>query len=171
MVNFMLQILTKIPLSVWPLFAILLLGGLRAIKTRETPLAQLLLIPSIFFVLSMMSFFEKYATDPLSVLYWILCLAIGVFIGFLHMKDIKLEFDKKKKKIKVPGSWVPLMLSMTIFSSKFLIGIMSSLMPHLKGSILFLGIELFSTIILGIIVGRAVNCLMKYRGSSMAPSV
>ena len=161
----MLQIITKIPLFVWPLFAILLLGGLRARKTSAVPIAVLLLIPSIFFGWSLFSFFGKYATNPLAILFWHLCLGVGFSIGFLHMQSLKLQFDRQKKKVEMPGSWIPLILSMSIFTSKFSIGMMSSMMPHLNGSLLFIGLELVATIILGIFGGRGVNCLIIYKAS------
>ena len=140
---FVIQIITKIPVFVWPLFAILLLGGLRARKIGSVPIAVLLLIPSIFLGWSLFSFFGKYATNPLGILFWFLCLGVGFFIGFSHMQRLKLQFDKKKKKVEMPGSWIPLMLSMSIFISKFSIGMMSSMLPHLNGSILFLGSNFF----------------------------
>lgn len=163
----MLQILTKIPVFVWPLFVILLLSGLRARKANAVPVAVLLLIPSIFFCWSFFSFFGKYATNPLTILFWLLCLGVGFFIGFYHMQRLKLQFHQKSKKVEMPGSWIPLMLSMSIFTSKFSIGMMSSMMPYLNGSLLFLGLELFSTIILGIFAGRGINCLMRYRAFAM----
>jgi hypothetical protein len=56
---------------------------------------------------------------------------------------------------------------MSIFISKFSIGAMSSMMPHLKGSLLFLRLELFASIILGIFAGRGINCLLRYRASAI----
>lgn len=162
----MLQIITKIPVFVWPLFAVLLMGGLKARKTSALPIVVLVLIPSIFFCWSLFSFFGKYVTNPLAILFWLLCLSVGFFIGFLHMQKLKLQFDRQKKKVEMPGSWIPLMLSMSIFTSKFSIGMMSSMIPHLNGSLLFLGLELFSTIILGVFAGRGVNCLIRYRAAS-----
>ncbi len=162
----MLQIITKIPVFVWPLFAVLLLGGLKARKASAVPIAVLVLIPSIFFGWSLFSFFGKYGDNPLAILFWLLCLGLGFLIGFLHMQKLNFQFDRQKKKVEMPGSWIPLMLSMSIFTSKFSIGMMSSMMPHLNGSLLFLGLELFSTIILGIFAGRGVNCLMRYRAAS-----
>lgn len=162
----MLQILTKTPVFVWPLLAILLWGGLRARKASAVPLAVLLLIPALFFGWSLFSFFGKYATDPLATVLWLLCLGLGFSIGFLHMQKLKLQFDKGKKKVEMPGSWIPLILSLSIFTSKFSIGVMTSLLPHLQGSILFLGLELFSTGILGIFAGRGVGCLMRYKAFS-----
>lgn len=162
----MLQIITKIPVFVWPLFAILLLGGLKARKASSVPILVLLLIPSIFLGWSLFSFFGKYGTNPLAILFWLLCLGLGFLIGFLHMQRLDLQFNRQKKKVEMPGSWIPLMLSMSIFTSKFSIGMMSSMMPHLNGSLLFLGLELFSTIILGIFAGRGINCLIRYRAAS-----
>lgn len=161
----MLQIITKIPMFVWPLFVILLLGGLRARKTSTVPIAVLLLIPSIFFGWSLFSFFGKHAIDPLMILCWLLCLGAGFSIGFLHMQSLKLKFNRPKKKVEMPGSWIPLLLSMSIFALKFSVGMMSSLMPNLNGSLLFLGLELFATIILGIFAGRGINCLMRYKAA------
>lgn len=171
MENFMLQIITKTPVFVWPLFVILLLSGLRARKTNEVPLAVLLLIPSLFFGWSLFSFFGTYATDPLAILFWPLCVGAGFFIGFSHMQRLKLQFDKQKKKVEMPGSPIPLMLSMSIFTSKFSIGMMGAMLPHLKGSLLFLGLELFSSLILGIFAGRGINCLLRYRASSIDNAV
>lgn len=162
----MLQIITKIPIFVWPLLVVLLVSGLRARKTSAVPLAVLLLIPSIFFIWSLFSFFGKYASDPFAMLLWPLCLGLGIFIGYSHMKRLKLQFDKQKKRVKMPGSWIPLILSMSIFTSKFSVGMMSSLLPHLNGSLLFLSLELFSTIILGIFAGRGICCLIRYRSFS-----
>lgn len=163
----MLQIITKIPLFVWPLFAILLFGGLRARKASAVPIVVLLLIPSIFFGWSLFSFFGKYAIDPLVILCWLLCLGVGFSIGFLHMQRLKLKFNRQKKEVEMPGSWIPLMLSMSIFTSKFLVGMMSSMVPHLNGSLLFFGLELFATIILGIFAGRGANCLLRYKASAI----
>lgn len=162
----MLQIITKIPLFVWPLFIILLIGGLKARKTSVVPIAVLLLLPSLFFSWSLFSFFGKYGADPVVILFWILFLGIGFLIGFLHTQKLKLQFDTSKKKVEIPGSWIPFILSMSIFSSKFSIGMMSAMMPHLNGSLLFLGLELFATMILGIFGGRGVNCLMRYKNST-----
>lgn len=161
----MLQIITKTPLFVWPLLAVLLLGGLKASKSSEVPIRMLLLIPSIFLGWSLFSFFGKYGTNLLAILFWLLCFAMGFFIGFLHMQKLKLRFDRKKKEVEMPGSWIPLMLSMSIFISKFLIGMISSMIPYFNGLLLFLGLELFSTIILGIFAGRGINCLMRYSAS------
>lgn len=159
----MLQIILNVPFFVWPLFALLLVGGLRARKANEVPLAILLLLPLIFFGWSLFSFFDKYANHYAAVFLWLVFLVMGFLIGFFHMQTIPLKFEKQTRKVLMPGSWIPLMLSMSIFTSKLSLGMMCSLFPDLHESFLFLGLELFAITILGIFAGRGINCLFRYR--------
>lgn len=161
----MLKILTNTPFFVWPLFAVLLIGGFKARKASTVSLNTLLLIPGFFFVWSFFSFFKKSSSDPLTIFLWFFCLAIGIFIGFLQMKRLHLQFDVEKRNVEMPGSWIPLILSMLIFAAKFSLGMTRSMFPHLDGSMLFLGLELFSTLILGIFQGRVICCFYRYEVS------
>lgn len=159
----MLKIITNIPLFVWPLFAILLIGGLKARKTNLVPLKVLLLIPAAFLGWSLVTFFGRYADNPLAIFLWILCLVVGFFIGFSHIQRLHPRCDKQKKMIEMPGSWIPLVLSMSIFTAKFSIGMMRATRPHLEDSMLFLGLEIFSSFILGIFAGRGMGSFLRYR--------
>jgi Family of unknown function (DUF6622) len=161
----MLEIITHIPLFVWPLFVILLIGGLKARKTSLVSLKVLMVIPTALLGWSLFSFFGRYAADPIAIVLWVLCLGLGCFIGFSHIQRLKLQFDKQKKMVELPGSWLPLVFSMSIFAVKFSIGMMRAMLPHLEGSILFLGLELSSGLILGIFSGRAGGCFLRYKSS------
>lgn len=161
----MIKIISNIPLFVWPLFAVLLLGGIKARKVSLVPLRTLLLVPLIFLGWSFSSFFGKY-TEFSAVFFWVLSLGAGFLIGFLCMQRLKLKFEREKKMIEMPGSWIPLILSMSIFSAKFSVGMMRGMLAQPDSSMLLLGVELFSAIILGIFLGRAVVCLIRYRAFS-----
>src|SRR5690349_5725894 len=104
----MFKIITSIPLFVWPLLAVLLIGGLKARKTSLVPLKALILIPAVFFGWSIVSFLSRYTNDPLAIFLWILCLGMGCFIGFFHIQRLKPRCDKQTKRIEMPGSWIPL---------------------------------------------------------------
>ncbi len=163
----MLKIITNIPLFVWPLFAVLLIGGLKARKTELVPLKALIMVPAVFFGWSLFSFFGGYGDNSLAIFLWILCLGLGLFTGFSHIQRLKPRCDKQKKMIEMPGSWIPLVLSMSVFFAKFSIGMMRGMLPHLDGSFLFLGLELFCTVILGVMIGRAAACFLRYRASAI----
>ncbi len=157
------QIISDVPLFVWILFVGLLLSGLRASKTGYVPLAILIIVPSFFFSWSLFGLFNKYGTAHHLILFWFLCLALGIFIGFSHMQTLNLHFDKQKKSVQLPGSWIPLFLSLSIFSSKFFINTVERSFPYLSESALLFGIELFATVILGIFLGRGTACFKRYR--------
>jgi hypothetical protein len=149
--------MSEIPFYVWPVFVVLLVGGLKARKTTSMPLTALVLIPLAFFIWSFFSLYQTYDTIALSI--WILSLSAGVFIGYKHMQGYELRFFKKQ--VELPGSWIPLILSMSIFTSKFSLGVMGSLFPDL--TITLICLELTSALILGVFLGRAFCCLARYR--------
>jgi hypothetical protein len=161
----MLKILTNVPIFIWPVFAFLLIGGLKARKTGMVPLAVLLAVPACFFIWSSVSFFGRYGGEALPAILWVLCLSAGFLIGYTHIQKLPLQFDKQKRRIEMPGSWIPLILSMSIFSAKFSLGMMRSTLPHMDGSLFFLGMELLATVILGVFVGRGLGCLYRYRAA------
>lgn len=156
----MVNIISNIPTFVWVLFVVLLIGGLKARKTSLVPLPVLLLFPAAFFSWSLYVILNNYAL--FLILPWVLCLTIGIFVGFRHMKGIELRFQKPGTKVEIPGSWLPLFLSMTIFTSKFFIGLMNGIFPHLNGSLLLFCFELIAITGLGVMGGRGMNCLMRY---------
>lgn len=164
----MLKIITNIPLFVWPLFALLLVGGLRARKAHHFSLNLILLIPAAFFCWSLISFFEEYATHLFAIVFWIFCLVAGSLIGFSQIQQLPLCIDKKKGIVEMPGSWIPLFLSLSIFSSKFALGMMRGMLPNLEGSLLFLMLELFSILILGIFIGRGIGIFISAKKGTLS---
>jgi hypothetical protein len=159
----MFKLLSSLPLFIWPLFVLLLMGGLKARKTGFVPLKMLLIIPAAFLTWSLISFFGKYGGDLASAALWFLCLGCGFLIGFAHIRRIKPKVDREKQRLELPGSWIPLVLSMSIFFAKSSIGAIKATAPHLEGSILCLLLELFAAIILGVFAGRGIGCLARYR--------
>lgn len=158
-----MKILANIPLFVWPLFVMLMVGGLKARKTCWVPLKALLLPPVAFLIWNLLSFFDIYSGDLVAICLWALFLGLGFPIGFSHIRRLRLRFDKKKQLVEMPGSWIPLALYMSIFTAKFSLGMMRAMLPHLQGSPLFLGLELVAISILGIIAGRGAGCWTRYR--------
>lgn len=155
--------LNKIPFFVWPLFAILLIGGLKARKVNKVPLMLLLLIPTFFLGWSVMTFFDRYLNSPLALLFWAVCLAGGFFIGYFNIQKMDLSFNKKKKEVQMPGSLLPLILSMSVFSAKLSSGMIRGIAADPQPTTLILILELFATTIMGIFLGRGFSCFIRYR--------
>ncbi len=162
----MLQLLNGIPFFVWPIFAILLIGGLKARKTNHVPLLLLLLIPTFFLGWSVMTFFGRYLNSPLALLFWVICLGMGFFIGYFNIQKMDLSFNKKKRAVQMPGSWLPLILSMSVFTAKLSSGMIRAVAADPQPTTVILILELFATIIMGIFLGRGLSCFIRYRAES-----
>lgn len=156
----MLNILFGIPLWVWPLFVFLLLNGLRARKQNSIYLAILIVITiniSIFVSYSIYYFIEN--IFRISAIYLFMQ---GTAHGFMQLNKQNVSFNYQKKIVEFPGSRAPLVLSMSIFSAKFLKGLINEGYPELKNYFLVEVLDLFALFVLGIFVGRGINCIYRY---------
>lgn len=141
--------LTFVPTYVWPLFTLLLFAGLRSLKTSRAPIFLILLVPALFFIYSLISFLSTYGANSSSLIYWVLCISIGMWISCSYVGKLELRFDENKRWVEIPGSLMPLIFFILIFSFKCCLGVIKSQFPHLMASIIPLVLELFSAVILG----------------------
>ncbi len=158
----MVSILSKIPFYVWPLTVLALFGGWRARRTAYTPLNVILLIPTIFLIWALNSFFNKYGSDLRMLSFWAVHFAVGIVIGLRIAKSLHPKFHLERRLVELPGSYMPLLLSSFVIGSKFTIGITGGIYPSLQGSVYFFMLELLSAIVLGVISGRAVGLFRRY---------
>ncbi|MBS1988480.1 hypothetical protein JST56_05835 [Candidatus Dependentiae bacterium] len=82
------------------------------------------------------------------------------------MHKTTMRFDKLKKQVELPGSWITLILLMLLFSIKYFLGVTNALVPELAGSWILLVPEFAAIIIAGVLVGRVVSCWQKYQKST-----
>jgi hypothetical protein len=162
----MLVILTKIPFYVWPLLAGLIFSGIKATKTGVIPLKIFWALPTFFFLLSGYSVISRYGITVITFLCWLIPLFIGILIGLQIGSRLKLRFDKKNKRVEMPGSWFTLILALSIFCSKFFIRISSLLHPEWIGRSILLAPEIFAALACGTFIGRSIILFKKYNTAS-----
>lgn len=161
------EALVHTPWWVYLLFFYLLKVGFDATKTRVVSQKKLLILPIVFLALSLSTLLNSlHSTTPILLLY-LLSLSFGTGGGWLLVRNTNLQFDQKKKLVKVPGSWTPLILIMTIFGTKYALRYSLAVDPALADNrnfaILILGISGLCT---GLLIGR-VSCflLRKHKAS------
>ncbi|HSW73001.1 MAG TPA: DUF6622 family protein [Chlamydiales bacterium] len=159
----MLKIITSAPFYVWPLLAYLVFIGIKSRKTQVLPLKVLFIMPIVFTVWSFYSFTARYNSMGIGLL-WALCIGVGSAIGSGIVQRMALRFDKENKLVEMPGSLLTLILSLSIFITKFGLGMAYSMNPEWIGKLLFF--EFSTTIITGVFIGRLVGVLKKYKSSS-----
>lgn len=158
------NILQGTPYWVWILFAYLLMVGISALKSRSMPWWRFAIIPLIFTVWSLFSIYNKCTTCPLLFCIWLAALTIGTIGGYYLMNKTKFTIDAPTKLIHIPGSFIPLLLSISFFSIKYIFGVAYAINPLLNKNMFVLGIDIFlSGIICGIFLGRLIGILYQYQ--------
>lgn len=142
------------PYWVWGIFAYLVYVGIKATKPHAVPVLRMGIIPTIFILWSLYSAFYKCNACPHYVGLWFLALLMGIYIGYRIALQYKINRDANNC-IHVPGSFLPLLLSMLFFTLKYMLGVSYALYPILKANMLLLSVDLtVSGLISGIFLGR-----------------
>ncbi len=162
----MIKIITHTPVYVWVILYLLIFRGIKARKTTILSLKTYPIVPLLFFFWVCYSLFTHDEISAKLLVLWIFSLGVGAAIGYRMMQKLNIRFDKKKKLIKLPGSWVPLILSMSIFVIQYFVNVAYALHPELTSNGTFLPLELLNTAITGCFIGRLVGCLRKYKQAS-----
>ena len=134
-----MSILLKAPLWVWPLLALLVVLGLRSTRPRELSEASVFVWPAIMTALSVYSIAATYGAHPLALGSWLSGMIAAILIGrMVTLGSGAARYDRKTGTFHVPGSWVPLVLLLAVFWSRFAIGVAKTRFPHVLGTPQFL---------------------------------
>ena len=163
--NMIMELITHTPIYVWALLFFLIMMGLRARKTSIVALKMFVIMPTIFCAWALYAILMRYGTNFSILSFWTISLLLGIAVGNLIIRSYSLRFDKIKRKVEMPGSWMLLILSLSIFCLRYFLGASTAIHPELAQSTEFLITELLATFVTGIFVGRSTGCLLKYRNS------
>jgi len=112
-----LAILQHIPLWVFAVFALLVWFGVQGLSARTVPLWRLLVTPAVFIAWGVIALALRSA--PILIADWAAAAAIGAAIAWTTVRLDGVEIDRTRGILRLPGSWLPLIRNMTIFSAKF----------------------------------------------------
>lgn len=147
------KILLGTPIWGWAIFIYLIFVGTQALKKRSASLHRLAIMPTVLTFFS--SEVSLYRNTGLQLLIWFVAWSAGIAIGFALIQRLRVSIDKETGLIMVPGSIVPLVLSLVFFVVKYAFGISYALNPILKSDGMITGCDMaLSGIIAGISVGR-----------------
>ena len=157
-----LAIISHIPLWVWAILGYIVFMGLK--QTRQTRLSRLrlLALPGFWLCFGAWGVIGHYGVASLPTLLWLAGLGLGVTLTLRADWAGRLgaHYDAESSRYVVPGSWIPLMLMLSIFVAKFAQGVLLALHPA-WGSLLAVQLATglaFGTIS-GAMLGRSVSVL------------
>jgi hypothetical protein len=117
------------PTWVYGLLAVLIALGVRRLKTREVPIAVALIPVFAFGIWSLFGLagFAGQAGYPIALGAWL----AGAILGGLSARALPdpRAVRLPANRIRLPGSWLPLALYMTVFIARFACGAWAAINP------------------------------------------
>lgn len=149
------EILHKTPWWIFILFFCLLKVGIKGTKSRTMRIRHLYIAPAIFLEMSLQSLFSVFPQIWLTYTLYIGSVTIGIVIGWMLARRLELHFDHIYHTIKIPGSFMILILMMSIFFSKYHFAYSLATNPEILSKAAFTTFHLiFSGLTIGLLLGR-----------------
>ncbi|MFJ3046140.1 DUF6622 family protein [Herbaspirillum chlorophenolicum] len=159
-------IVTHTPLWVWPLLAFLLYRGWQASRDRETPLVKALAMPVAMLGLSLSGLLLIFSAHPVNAALGAVAMLATGFFSFRSRAAAAIRVDAARHRIAQRGSWMPLLLTLGIFTVKYSAAIMLALHPQLASNVWFtLPLAALYGAFAGIFAGRLLRIVHLYRRS------
>lgn len=168
--NAIQQILFNTPLWVWAILAFLVYRGILASLDRETSLKKLFIIPFVMLVLSLQGIASAFGTGSTAMLSWLAAAVVGGALSWQLFKPDSVRPDPQRQVVFQRGSWVPFMLMMGIFFTKYVVSVTLALHADYKQDVLFVAAVcslygLFN----GVFLGKLLGILAAYRRAQTPP--
>lgn len=119
----LVTILQHTPVWVYVLFAVLLALGLVSLRTRTVKLWRPLVAPIVFIIWGIYGLAVRLDASALLPLYWAGAAAIAAALAWYGTDLGTTEPDPASGQVRIMGSAFPLVRNMTLFFSKYAIGV------------------------------------------------
>ena len=156
------QIISHTPTYVWALLAFLVYRGVLASKDREVAFSKLFIIPLVMVGLSLAS---MNGHGVLGVGVWGVWLAgVALASGLTWTAGAgAVTVDRGAGTVVQRGSWMPLVLMVAVFATKYTVAVMSAMHPELQRQVLFVvAVSALFGVFNGIFVGRLLRQVSAY---------
>lgn len=162
------QIFSHTPLYVWAILGFLVYRGVLASRAREVTLRKLCIIPLVMLALSLSGVHGSFGFDGVAPFAWAIGALAGAGLAWRLTDTRKIVAITERASVQRPGSWVPLILMMSIFCMKYAVAVTLAIAPayaHATGFILpvCLAYGCFS----GIFLGGLLRTVAAYRQAHM----
>lgn len=152
------SILSGTPTWVWFLLVFLAWMGLRQTMTQTASLRRVTLMPLALVALSLYGTITVFGDQPLALLVWAKAAATTAFLVLRRPVAVGTRFDLASETFTLPGTWAPLALMMTIFCTKYAVGITNAVNPAvLHTTAVALTVSAVYGLSSGVLIGRALR--------------
>lgn len=127
-------VLKGTPPWVWGLLAALAVLGLSQVRWRSASLARVVALPVAMTALSLWGMLSAFGSSPLFgyvMLAWVAAAALAVVAIAALPAPRGVQYDIATRRFSLPGSWIPLLLILGIFLTRYVVGVELALQPSL----------------------------------------
>nr|WP_297350527.1 DUF6622 family protein [uncultured Caldimonas sp.] len=165
----LIQIAQKAPLWVWPLLAGLVALGVSQRRDRSIALPRATIVPLVMVGLSFVAVTSAFGAPSAALLTWAAGLAAAAGVAHLGGMWSGIVWRAAERRLHVPGSWMPLVLILAIFATRFTVGALIATQPALKAAPMFgMGVGLAYGLFSGLFLGRGMAMWHAARGARPA---
>ncbi len=135
-----IQILKHTPIWVFCLFFVLLVIGFTQSKARTADKGKIFILPCAMLVLSFYGVISAFGPIYVGLLAWFIGITAASWLG-LQLGILKgVTYSDEKQTFLIPGSWVPLILMMAIFFTKYAVNVVLALQLTIVQSAEFIAV-------------------------------
>lgn len=167
----LMQILVHTPLWVWGIFAVLLVLGYSRSKPSVVSKKRLAILPAVFIALSVFGIWSAFGANAIGVAGWLAGVALGLLVNRVLQLPKGVRYDAASKTFAVPGSFVPMVLMMAIFATKYVVAVTMAINHGAAESALFIvGVSMAYGFFSGSFLARSLRILRTERANSAEPA-
>lgn len=160
-----LGILEHTPIWVWIVLVAILLLGVQQTRTRDVSIARATIVPVVMIVLSLSGVLGTFAHLPVAWVAW----AVGAGLSLLLAgKAVAVRGACRSTQpghLRIPGSFVPVVLILFVFITKYIAGIALAMNPMLAADArVAVALSLVYGAFSGLFWGRAQSLRAAIRG-------
>jgi hypothetical protein len=168
-----IAIISKTPSWVWLLLAVLVALGWTQTRTRQMSLVRATVLPIGLMGLSLFGVLSTFGVRVLPLGAWLVALVVSAWAARALGAWRGVRWSAATSRFEVPGSWLPMLIILSIFVVKFYVGVNVAMQPALKVDSQFsLIVCLIYGVFSGLFLARALNFWMLLKSAPKnVPSV
>ncbi len=132
-----IDILRHTPIWVFGILAALIALGLRRLRADDLTTRQLFILPAVMAVLSLFGLCQSFGASAAAAGGWLAAVVVSLAIGKALPPQAGVQYSPASRRIRVPGSAVPLVLMMTIFFLRYVAAVSLAMHPALRTDVPF----------------------------------
>lgn len=122
-----IDIVSHTPHWVFGLLAVLIAFGLLQARTRQVRIQVALILPVAMLILSLSGVVIYVGLKLVAIVGWMLGIATVSILTMKIMDKNSARFDSESRKLIIRGSWLPLLVILGIFITRYALGVATAM--------------------------------------------